>query len=393
MALTVTTQPAKTLIMMRSPILCVLREGTSATRNDPTFRYVVDVRAWVGTIAAVPTQALYRLIRTPDPSGNGLFNVAPGLEDLFTPLSPFQVTTTSTAGTWNCQLAYGYLLNGVFTEASRSDVFQIAGGYAVQQQTLNRYEKYNEVLAVQAFLSPVTETYLVDDLKAWLHIYRLPTSNQFISFVDDTGNEFFYIFPNPTPPTSSQFTVLRIPLALADIASLPGYDPEFQPLNYFTVRVRSITTIYESHKVNLYKRNFCDMDTDVIAYVNRYGVWDYIHFRGRINTGVSQERTTYKRRITSYFENQLVYVVGTSEEGSVGVIGGKQITLNTGFVPESVNEKIQDMLLSKYHYSFALQQNLKLDSNSVQLQQKSGENLINYTIGFSVAGNLMQNIE
>lgn len=392
MALTVTTQPAETLILMRSPILCVLRESVTLTREDPTFRYVVDVRAWVGTIASVPVASLVRLLRVPGPEGNGLFNIAPVLEDLFSPSAPFAEVTSNPAGTWNCELAYGYLLDGVYTEVSRSDVFQITDGYAVQQQNLNQYEKYDEILDVEAFLSPVTESYIVDNLQSWLHVYRQPDLVRFIDYEDDQGNRFSYNFPSPQPPTASQFSVLRLPLAPADIADLPG-SSSFSPVNFFNVIVRSAGILYEEHRVNILNRNFCDLDVDAIAYINRYGVWDYIHFRGRVSTGVSQERTNYLRRITSYFENQLVYAKGTSEEGSIGVKGTKQLTLQTGFVPESVNEKIQDLLMSKYHYSFKLQQNVKLDTSSIDFQQKSNEDLINYTMQFSLAGNLIQSIE
>lgn len=382
---------------MRSPLIVTQRETDTTLTDNPTFRYVVRVKVWTGVIASPPSEVTAELIRTVNPQGLGTFNVAPILEDFFEADNPMLTTALNTAGTANVQLTHGYIVDGTFNSESTGDTFQVTDGYAIQQQLINQYENATEVNDCDKILTPINETYTVDDNNMWLHVYRGLEQIRNIRYGDGQGNEFDVAFSAPNPPTTADQSVYRFPITpalvqlLADGAGVVGWNP-IQFINVQLIDTDADLPLDEV-KVYIQERVFCDFPVDNIAYVNRYGVWDYIQFKGKAVDTIAQSRTNYDRRITSYFFNVLQYESGASQAGTIGVKGTKRITLNTGYVPEVIGEKIQDLLLSKIHYSDILGQNLKLVTGSLEIQKKNQEDLINYAVDFELAGNLIQDIE
>lgn len=379
---------------MRSPILALVQETTALTWENPTYRFSVRVKAWDGSIASPPSETIIELIRTPDGDGKAVFNVAPVLEDLFTPEQPLPISgTTSTAGVWNCQLIFGSYLAGVYTAASTGAVFQISDGYAIQQQAINEYEDFTAITDGEEFLFPIEETYVIEGESAWIHVYLAQEPDRFLDYQDDQANTFNLNFPTGTVTTSSQ-SIYRAPIGSAQVAAAASAAPvAWSPSKWFEVRLRdSDGGIYQSVRVYIHQAHFCDIGSDSIAYINRYGVWDYLHIRGNVTQSVSQERTTWKRRILTT-EFGLGYPAGASEEGNTGISGRKSFRVNTGYVPANTSEKVQDMLLSKTHYLVSVGQNVRIDTTSIEIQKNTQQDLINYAFEFSLAGNLIQNIE
>jgi hypothetical protein len=394
MAYIVVNQPAEALIMMRSPILSLVQETTSATWEDPTYRFSVRVKAWDGSIASPPTDPIIELLRVPDADGKAVFNIAPVLEDLFTPEQPLPVSgTTSTAGVWNCQLIFGSYLDGVYSAAETGNTFQISDGYAIQQQNINEYANFADITDGKKFLFPVESTYVIEGQSAWIHFYLAQEPDRFLDYQDDQANTFTVNFPTGTVTTSSQ-SIYRAPMGAEQVAALAAAVPvAWNPSRWFEIRLRdSSAGFYQSVRVFIHQPHFCDIGTDSIAYINRFGVRDYLHVRGNVTQSVSQERTTWDRRILTT-EFGLGYPTGASQEGNTGIIGRKSFRVNTGFVPANTSEKVQDLLMSKTHYLVSAAQNVRIDTSSIELQKSTQEDLINYVFEFSLAGNLIQNIE
>jgi hypothetical protein len=78
-------------------------------------------------------------------------------------------------------------------------------------------------------------------------------------------------------------------------------------------------------------------------------------------------------------------------------MGNQSITLNTDFIDESCNEHIKQLMLSEQIWMTRLTDEekivpLKLKSNSLQLKKRVNDKLIQYTMEFDVAADIINNI-
>jgi hypothetical protein len=78
-------------------------------------------------------------------------------------------------------------------------------------------------------------------------------------------------------------------------------------------------------------------------------------------------------------------------------MGNQSITLNTDFIDESCNEHIKQLMLSEQIWMTRLTDEekivpLKLKSNSLQLKKRVNDKLIQYTMEFDVAADMINNI-
>jgi hypothetical protein len=383
MAFQLTQAPVVTINLMRSPIIATLRETDSAIYNDVTFRYSVRVKLWEGLITSPPTGVIVELIRTPDSSNLGMFNISPVIQDSIVPSQPF---VSGFAGVKFCQLIYGTYLNGTYTEHLVGNAFWVLDGWAEQQELINQYQDFTPIRDNKHFLTNRRKYQVIEGLKAYVHSFRGVIDDRIIRYTDEEGNSFDVAMPTVG-------TLGRFPIGYEQVMAIAsgGFDPQRR----FTVDLLDDYSeeLYDRITVEIISNSFCDIAPDCIAFYNRFGVWDYIHCRGRTREKTMQTRSTWNRRIAFYESNRLVYVAGTSEQGNTGIRGTKEYTVNTGFLDQSVNDSIDDMLLSKVHYSELQDKGLVLKTDSIELRTNSDSNLISYQFNFELAGNLIQSIE
>jgi len=113
-------------------------------------------------------------------------------------------------------------------------------------------------------------------------------------------------------------------------------------------------------------------------FVNKYGVWQRLVF-------FKANQKSFERRETAYnlMPDDTNYDTTVARRQLFNVNGKDKITCNTGWVEESYDEVIRQLMLSE---------TIKLDNvphnlvtNSVKLQQGINDNNINYTLDFVLA--------
>jgi hypothetical protein len=270
------------------------------------------------------------------------------------------------------------------------DVFQISEGFALQQQEVNEYENSTDIIDAKRFLTPQEKLQVVKGEPAYLHVYTGAETDRSIQYRNLDGT-----FPvTVTLPANTR--VWRVPIGIDEVEALYG-SANFDPSEGFLIQIiDSVTTAtYQQIRVTALDKSFCDVPTDTIAYINRFGAWDYIHLRGQTFETVSQERTAWDKRIGRINPSgAYTYTQGESQVGVTEVVGGKSFALNTGYVrADSINEKLTDMMMSKSFFSRKLSQPVILETQQVPLQNDSGPDLINYELQFRIAGNLIQDIQ
>ena len=386
------------LYLTRSPIIVTLLDLNGGIVFNSTFRYVARIRfSSSGTIAGITSLGVsIELLAFPNIDFYGVFDLSEFLNDQFLPDRP-NITggDVTEVGVIGVSVEYGYYLNGSYTKEGDLDTFFCTPGYSAKQININSYEDRDEINDCEAFLCPQAEVIVSPTSEgSALHVYKGKEQGRKIVVADDNGNTFDIALTGS--PTDVPDVIVRIPTGKQELETLAGGALTIDDQATFTLTVDDGgPTVYESVVAKYKAKDFCDIDDDVIAYVNRYGVWDYLSMRGRASEAISQTRTTFDRRVAvnNVSTGVLEIPKGISEVGTVNVVGAKDLILNTGFIKNEQNKQVQDLLLSRDHFSFNENQNVLIDTPSVDIRKESRQDLINYQVTFKVTGNLIQKIK
>lgn len=390
---------ADNLYLTRSPVVVTLQENNAAIAENKTYMMAVRVKVWRGAASGEPdsTKEIIQVAH-PDSKLFGVFNISALIRGRFLPAdagnTPVQITDG--AGVFFVTFRYGYYLNGVYTNSGTfSGKFVVANGYALGNQEINKYAfNDNPMNDGQMFLSGTRFMQIVRNepggtrLRNHVCVYR-GKKDIYLEYEDDKG----YVFQETGNASSNSGTVIY--RAMAEPETIREIRPLFNPDKRFWIRLKnSDGVVRDVMEVEIIERAFCDVEMDCIAFINRFGVWEYFHFRGRRSEEVKQSSDRFMRRSAN-----IVGAVGLSNSGRVSqvgridVFGSKKIRVRTGYIDSRLNAQIQDLMLSTEHYSTITRSPVILDTDSVAFMENSNEDLVSYEIGFETAGNLIQNVQ
>jgi hypothetical protein len=122
-----------------------------------------------------------------------------------------------------------------------------------------------------------------------------------------------------------------------------------------------------------------------IAFINRFGVADFITFFKRSDERGNFTQDTYQKSI--YNDGFTTPSLEVGKYNSFNVNSRNSLTLNTGFVDQDYDETIKDILMSEY---VAVLENgnwiaVQPERGSIEYQKHINQKLINYTLTFTYA--------
>jgi hypothetical protein len=129
--------------------------------------------------------------------------------------------------------------------------------------------------------------------------------------------------------------------------------------------------------------------------VNKFGALQDMYFTRRSNESVNRKTEDYKASVMDFAN--FSYDTSSHQMRTLNLIGNESITLNTDYIDESCNEHIKQLMLSEQIWMTRLTDEekivpLKLKSNSLQLKKSVNDKLIQYTMEFDVAADIINNI-
>jgi len=136
--------------------------------------------------------------------------------------------------------------------------------------------------------------------------------------------------------------------------------------------------------------NECKYTPYKVTFVNKFGVFQDLYFFKRSDINLSVTGESFKRNnVTSGSYN-----ISKHQTTNLNKTGSKSITLNSGFVDETFNEVLEQLLLSEKvwitYNSNVLPINLK--TSTLKYQTRLNDKLINYTIDADFAFNSINNV-
>jgi hypothetical protein len=122
-----------------------------------------------------------------------------------------------------------------------------------------------------------------------------------------------------------------------------------------------------------------------IAFINRFGVADFITFFKRSDERGTFTQDVYQKSI--YNDGFTTPSLEVGKYNSFNVNSRNSLTLNTGFVDQDYDETIKDILMSEY---VAVLENsqwvaVQPERGSIEYQKHVNQKLINYTLTFTYA--------
>lgn len=128
-----------------------------------------------------------------------------------------------------------------------------------------------------------------------------------------------------------------------------------------------------------------------VTFVNKYGAFQDIWFDKKSIEELSVKRESFKMN--------LIGITGTYSTTShskkvLSVMGNESITMNTGFVDEGMNEVIKELMLSEQVWARIdnIIYPMNVEETSHTYKTSVNDRLVNYTVRFSYAFDLINNI-
>ncbi len=147
-------------------------------------------------------------------------------------------------------------------------------------------------------------------------------------------------------------------------------------------------TVLDSIKIKVVD---CSFQTPYrITFVNAHGVREVLWFFGKSVKRDVIKGDKFKRSILEHN----TYSLGNSATPMMDVNGSTQITLNTGFIEEGMDEVIQQLMLSELCWLGASGSEIAVNVLSRNMEFKTVKNnrLINYTVTFEQTAQIINNI-
>jgi hypothetical protein len=120
-----------------------------------------------------------------------------------------------------------------------------------------------------------------------------------------------------------------------------------------------------------------------IAFINRFGVADFITFFKRSDERGTFTQDSYQKSI--YNDGFTTPSLEVGKYNSFNVNSRNSLTLNTGFVDQDYDETIKDILMSEYVAVLDGSNWVSVvpDRGSIEYQKHVNQKLINYTLTFT----------
>ena len=175
-----------------------------------------------------------------------------------------------------------------------------------------------------------------------------------------------------------------------------------QKIQYITTtaaNVDAVEVVYNSgastQSFTIEEVSECKHTVSKIVFINKYGALQNLYFFKKSVENLQINKDSFNRNI---LDETLPYFVGFQfkehQDKKFNIIANEAITLNSGFVSESMNDSFKELLLSQYVWMVRDGDTLPMNVEESSFTYKTGLNdkLINYTINLKYAFDTINNV-
>ena len=128
-----------------------------------------------------------------------------------------------------------------------------------------------------------------------------------------------------------------------------------------------------------------------LTFINKFGALQDMWFFKKDTKDIKISKERFNRSTINSFGS---YSTHKHQKRTLSAIGNESMTVNTGYIDESLNDAVKELLLSDQAWTTIEGQVLPIDINTESLTYKNSVNdkLINYTLTFDFAFDTINNI-
>lgn len=387
MAVSIIQYPSN-LTLAQSPTVYVVSESNSQALTSSSYQYVCELYYWTGSLTNSGSAANYTLLKYPNPSGVGQFDVSRVIGSLFTDL---RQENSSSLYYRAVDVYEQYKTNPTGSFVTGSHVKSVTqgsiDGYQVFQDNLQVYPEslysIDEGYAPILTSGPASQSFNEGDTGR-LGVYMIDigglTPDTVLYQNNSTGGQVLYNLTAFTGDSSSSIDTIPIAPGESDFP-LTGSITDFTiaVFDYPTQLSNSITFTQDCQKKYPPVR---------IAWKNRYGQFDYFNFNLVSRESFSTQRSRYQPQIGTWGGRLLNYNDYDSSIQNYITDSTLKLSVNTDYVSEDYNDIFKQLMVSDEIYWLYDQSNnkvrpLAMDTSTFNIKTNVVDKLIQYSFDFT----------
>jgi len=340
MALSIIQTPAA-VSLAQSPIIFAVSESNASALTSASFQYNADLYYWTGTTTQSGSAGDYTLVKYPNESKTGIFDVSRILNST---LQDTLQSNPSNAGYLAIETYISFYSSSLFVTGSRtrSDTYKYLDGYQLFQETIG--QAINTLTPHWPLMTdgPVTQSVvLTNSGSAGVYVgttgASIPTK---IVYTSATQTADYAVTGSIN--TSGQITTYPIGPAQTGFPLSGSYSS-------YTIQAKSgSASIGQSVK---YEVVCAEKYPNIrVKWKNRYGQWDFFNFSMVNRQSFSVNRSLYEPQIGSWGGRTLSYENYDSSNINYLVDTAQAISVNTDWVSEDYNDIFKQLLVSDEIY-------------------------------------------
>ena len=340
MSLSITQTPA-TCSLVQSPTIFTLAE-TGDVVLSASFQYYADLYYWNGTTAQSSSIPEYQLVKYPNASRVGIFDVSRIINST---LQNTRQENPSNVKYFKIDGYFRYLSGSAYTTSSHveSAVFKGLDGYGVFPEQIGQSIITTTPHWPLMTSGPVSQSFF-DSNTGTIGVYTggagstatIPTK---VRIVSDLGTTDI----NVSSSISSSQQIQQVPMFPAQ-TGFPYASPEYYTIQAYNGSTALGTPIYFSYKCEQKYPNIR------IKWKNRFGQFDYFNFDMVNKQSFNTTVRGYQPQLGTWTGTSLQYNSADSSNLNYIVDSKQAIVVNTDWIPEAYNDIIKQILVSEEIY-------------------------------------------
>lgn len=382
MAISIIQNPAN-VSLSQSPVVFAVSESSAEVLTSSSVQYVAELYYFSGSETNSGSSADYTLVKFPNESKTGIFDVSRVLTSTFTDLLAAESSSVKYFAI-DSYVQYKTSPSSSFFTGSRvkSSTYKSIDGYSLFQETVTQEIQNKSDFWPIMTDGPVSQSYFDSNggrMGVWVGSNGGETIPNRIKYVDDSGTGY-YTLPTTTGTTQTQIADFPIGNQESDFP-LSGSNGTFtiQAQNGVTDLGSPITFTYECTKKYPNVR---------IKWKNRYGQFDYFNFNLVSTETFNTKRSRYQPQIGSWADRTLTYQGYESSIQNYITDSTLKLQVNTDYVSEDYNDIFKQLMVSDEIYWVYDESNesvrpLAIDSTRFNIKTHVVDKLIQYSFDFT----------
>jgi hypothetical protein len=378
MALSITQTPA-VVSLAQSPMIFTLSESAGVVASA-SFQYYLDLYYWQGDFNTPPAISQYTLVKYPNASNVGIFDVSKIINSTLTASresNPSNVAYYKAEGYWRFQSGSQFVTSS--KEISTSS--KALDGYGIFDEAIGMSITASSVHWPLMTSGPVTQSFFEDN-NGTVGVFvgtsggTQPTK---VVFSGSLGNGEIAV----SSSISSSQQIQQVPLFPGSVGFPLSTSSEFYTIQAFANTTPLGTPIRFTYKC---KQKYPNVR---IKWKNRYGQFDYFNFDMVSKRSFSTTAKGYQPQLGTWDGATLAYNDSDSSNLNYIVDSKQSISVNTDWIPEAYNDILKQLLVSEEVYIVDNESTGKLSPITIAtetLQFKTGvvDKTIQYAFDFDL---------